>query len=173
MGESFFFPGNIKNLDLYMDEIEDRDIKFNLIINGTPYPTFGSVSSDAPERKNFQEGSKKKDDTFNYKIEENFGNLKIPEYWDTITETYKNCCKYLVKGGKFILIIKDLVRNKKAYPLHKYLIDHLLLNENSLKYYGSYIHYHYPPTLFMSTYNKRFPEVKIPLYQTAIILEKN
>jgi len=34
------------------------------------------------------------------------------------------------------------------------------------------LHKHIPPTLFMSTYSKRFPEVKIPIYQTGIVLEK-
>lgn len=175
LGKHFMFSGNVKDLDSFMEEV--GNVKFDLIINGTPYPVLGnSSSSDAPERKVLLEDKEEKkinDRTFDYQKEDNFGLLKPPRYYDVMTQTYINCCKYLKVGGKFVIIIKDPVSNKKPYLLHKYLIDHLLDKEPSLRPYGSFIHSHHPPTLFMSTYQKRYPEVKtIPLYQTAIVLEK-
>jgi hypothetical protein len=52
------------------------------------------------------------------------------------------------------------------------MIAEYMMESAPLKYYGTFIHKHLPSTLFMNTYPKRYPEVKIPLYQTGTVLEK-
>jgi hypothetical protein len=84
-------------------------------------------------------------------------------YWDTLP--------YLRPGGYFVILIKDMIQNKQPYLLHKMVIDRVL-EKDSLEYFGSYVHSHFPKTLHMLTYPKRFPDVKIPLYQTGIVLRK-
>ena len=91
-------------------------------------------------------------------------------YWDTLD--------YLKPGGFFVILIKDMIQKGQPYLLHKMVVDHVLevgsldKKHHSLEYYGSYIHSHFPKTLHMLTYPKRFPDRDIPLYQTGIILRK-
>tara|TARA_Y100000310_G_scaffold330015_1_gene400913 strand:+ start:277 stop:1212 length:936 start_codon:yes stop_codon:yes gene_type:complete len=172
-GKYFFTQGNAKNVSSILRKGNFKDESIQLIINGTPYPTLGSVSSDAPERKNFKsDGSIGMNKTFDYSIEDNFGKKKGQEYWDLIREMYLGCIPFMKVGGKMVILIKDMIRNKEPYLLHKMIIDEILDSTDKLKYYGTYLHKHIPATLFMSTYSKRFPEVKIPIYQTGIVLEK-
>lgn len=146
----------------------------DLIINGTPYPILGGwVSSDAPERKVIENKKKKINNTFSYKKEQNLGNLTLKNYYDVISDFYLKYLPKLKKGGYFIIIIKDLMSNKKPYLLHKKIIDSILEKDpNQLKYHGWFIHKHYPTTLFMNTYPKRFKNILIPYYQTAIVMQK-
>lgn len=172
-GEYFFRQGNAKNVTTILEDGNFKKESIQLVINGTPYPTLGSTSSDAPERKNFnKDGSIGMNKTFDYNIEDNFGKKKGKEYWDLIREMYLGCIPFMKVGGKMVILIKDMVRNKKPYLLHKMIIDEILGSTDKLKYYGTYLHKHIPATLFISTYRKRFPEVKIPLYQTGVVLEK-
>ena len=85
---------------------------------------------------------------------------------------YLDCIPHLKKNGKIVIIIKDMVQKKKAWLLHKMLIDRILERTDELKYFGCFMHKHIPTTMFMNTYPKRFPEVKIPLYQAGIVLRK-
>lgn len=145
------------------DFLEKESIQ--LLINGTPYPTIGNVSSDAPERKT--EGALK-----DYMHEENLGKLKLKDYYDIIPHIYLRYIPYIKKGGYLGIIIKDMMMNKKPYLLHKHIIDSILDKTDQLVYDSCFIHKHIPTTMFMNTYPKRFPDVQIPLYQTAIILRK-
>jgi hypothetical protein len=141
---------------------------FDMIINGTPYPVLGGGQSDAPERGYTSKG---KGATIQYGKSKNVGVLKGQKYWDTITDIYISAIEKLKPGGKFITLIKDPTQNKEAYLLHKMIADRLL-EHAPMKYYGTFIHRHLPQTLFMNTYPKRYPEVRLPLYQTGTILEK-
>ena len=172
-GEYFFKQGTAKNIATILEDGNFEKESIQLVINGTPYPTLGATSSDAPERKNFnKDGSIGMNKTFDYNIEDNFGKKKGKEYWDLIRGMYMGCIPFMKVGGKMVILIKDMIRNKEPYLLHKMIIDEILNSTDELKYYGTYLHKHIPPTLFMSTYSKRFPEVKIPIYQTGIVLEK-
>jgi len=101
----------------------------------------------------------------------NVGVLKGEVYWNTIIDIYTAAIKKLKPGGKFITLIKDPTQRKQGYLLHKMVADRLL-ESNPVEYYGTFIHRHLPQTLFMNTYPKRYPEVRLPLYQTGTILTK-
>jgi DNA modification methylase len=168
-GKGILIHGNAKLIqkNLFSEGIGYDSL--SLIINGTPYPTEGSKSSDAPERKNL---STKEDHSFDYMHQDNFGKKSGDEYWDFITQMYLDCIPFMKIGGKMVIAVKDLIKNKQPYLLHKEIVDRLLKKTTQLKYVGCVIHLHAPPTLFISTYGKRFKGVKIPKYQTGIILER-
>ena len=179
-GEYVFLHGNAKELSsLLQTEACITPETLQLVINGTPYPTLGGVSSDAPERKNFKKDENGKtiianNRTFDYGIEDNFGKKKGDEYWKLIRGMYSDCVPFMKEGAKMVILIKDMVQNKKPYLLHKMIIDDILENNDQLRYYGMYMHAHIPTTMFMNTYHKQYPDAKqIPLYQTGIILEKH
>lgn len=164
-----------KNMEAYPEshpillegDIRDRtgqigSKKIDLIVTGPPY----NNGSDAPERKNL--GGK--DTSFDYENRKNFAFLSDKEYFVEFKELFGKLIDKLKVGGHFVTIIKDPIRNKAPYLLHYQLSE--VLEELELKAKHVWIHYHYPPTLFMSTYPKRFPEVNIPLYQTMVVFEK-
>lgn len=175
--------GNAENLTKLLKKNKIEYGTFSLVINGTPYYSGSGISSDAPERRSklkYKNGVRlmtreeeiASDKTFDYQHPDNFGKKTLKEYWNFITKMYLDCLPFLEKRGKLVIIIKDTILNKKAYLLHKEIIEHILSGTTQLKYYGSFIHKHIPTTLFMNTYNKRYPKVKLPLYQTGIVLEK-
>jgi hypothetical protein len=45
-------------------------------------------------------------------------------------------------------------------------------NNPEMEHYGFFLHKHIPTTMFINTYTKRFPDIKIPLYQAGIVLRK-
>ena len=145
------------------EELDCFDNEVDCIVTGTVY----NNNSDVPERKII----KGKDGTFNYtNKQKNIAFLKDPEYYEEIMKLYGRCSEKLKKGGTFSIIIKDPTRKKAPHLLHYELASRM--EELGLKVEAIYIHYHYPPTLFMSTYPKRFPEVNIPLYQTIVVMRK-
>jgi len=164
-----FKQGNAIFADEILDDLGFKPGDLSLIINGTPYPKISGKSSDAPERKNLKTGE---DWSFDYMHDENIGLTKGEEYWNLVTTMYHNSIKYLKSGGYFVILIKDMVQNKKPYLLHKEIIDRVLETNPDMDHYGMFMHKHIPATLFISTYQKRFPGIKIPLYQTGIVLKK-
>ena len=178
-GKYTFINGNAKDLTTLLPSNGIMHDSISLVINGTPYPTLGSVSSDAPERKNLKKNDATgkidivNNTTFDYANDDNFGKKKGTEYWNFITNMYLDCIPFMKKGAKMVILIKDMMQNKSAYLLHKMVIDDILANTTELKYHGIYMHKHIPPTLFMSTYPKTYPEAgQIPLYQTGIVLTR-
>jgi len=168
-GNSDVIQGDARDLhELLHDRGYIGDNIFDLIVNGTPYPVLGGGQSDAPERGMTSRG---KGATIQYGKDKNVGVLKGQKYWDTIIDIYLNAIDKLKPGGKFVTIIKDPTQNKQAYLLHK-MVAEKLLEHAPMKYYGTFIHRHLPQTLFMNTYPKRYPEVRLPLYQTGTVLEK-
>jgi len=155
------------NLEIFEGDarevINSINTKVDLIVTGPPY----NNNSDSPERKNL----KGKNTTFNYVDSKNIAFLNDETYFKEMIELYRKCCLLLKDGGYFVTIIKDPIRNKKPYLLHKEITDRLK-SELELKVVGVYVHRHYPSTLFMNTYNKRFPNVKVPKYQTIVVMQK-
>ena len=183
-GSYLFRQGNAKHIKDYLQEWEIPKESIQLIINGTPYPKLSNKSSDAPERTSFTNGVSAEErvytrnDTFDYQNPDNFGTKKGSEFWNLIDNMYWDTLDYLKPGGFFVILIKDMIQKGQPYLLHKMVVDHVLevgsldKKHHSLEYYGSYIHSHFPKTLHMLTYPKRFPDRDIPLYQTGIILRK-
>jgi 16S rRNA G966 N2-methylase RsmD len=150
------FKGDSRKL---IKNIQDGSI--DLIVTGPPY----NDGSDPPERKDLAG----KDSTFGYNNNDSFGLLK-KDYNSEFESIFREFYKKLKVGGKFVTIIKDPTRNKTPYLLHHEL--GMLAEKAGFKPVDVYIHRHWPPTLFMNTYPKRFPDVKIPLYQTILTMEK-
>ena len=166
----WFRQGNAIFIDEYLNEWGFEENKgVDLIVNGTPYPKLSGRSSDAPERKNLKTGE---DKSFDYYHEENIGITKGDEYWDLVRTMYTKSIKFLKPGGYFVILIKDLVQNKKPYLLHKQIIDVVLDSNPDMESYGFFLHSHSPTTMFQNTYGKRFANVQIPWYQTGIVLRK-
>jgi DNA modification methylase len=92
-------------------------------------------------------------------------------YYKTLSYIYNGLGKHiLLAGGHLVIGVKDMIHNKKSYLLHKHIAD--IISESIYEYHGMYLLPHWPRTLFMNTYPKRFPEVKIPLYQTILVWRK-
>jgi hypothetical protein len=175
-GKYLFRQGDAKHIGEYLDQWGIQKGSLSLILNGTPYPTLGSVSSDSPERVSWNDNGGKREyhrnENFDYNHEDNIGKKRGEEFWNLVNTMYSQSLEYLKPGGYFITIIKDMTRNKQPYLLHKMVTDEVLANNSDMEYFGSYIHKHWPPTLHMLTYPKKFPEVALPTYQTAIVLRK-
>lgn len=146
------------------DHLSDFKHKFSLIVNNPPY------SGDEQQVGNIKTGKTK-----SLRYNPKFNNLAFEKengsYYNTVFDIYAEACKHLKKGGHFCIGVKDMVRNKEPYLIHKYL-GNVLNAINCMSYIGMVLLPHYPPTLFMSTYNKRFPYVQVPKYQTIIIFRK-
>lgn len=169
--ESILIPGDARNTKKLLIENGFSGECLDLIINGTPYPSNGALSSDAPQRQKMGDYSDR-DRTFNYNHDKNMGLTRGEEWKTLIRDMYRESIEFLKVGGRFIIIVKDLVRNKAPYNLHKEIIDIVLSENFDMEYEGFFLHKHIPTTMFINTYGKRFPQVKVPLYQTGIILKK-
>ena len=144
-----------------IDEFPDR--LMDLIVTGPVY----NNNSDAPERKKI----KGEDHSFNYTDKlKNLAFLKDKDYFDELDTLYGKCISKLKKDGVFSIIIKDPIRKKQPYLLHYEIASRL--EKLGLKVEKVFIHKHYPLTLSLNTYHKRFPEVAVPYYQTIVILRK-
>lgn len=158
-GNYRIFEGDVRGLaDKFL-----VDNSLNLIVTGPPYNRTG----DKPERKNLATGE---DKSFDYSNDDNFAFLEDENYYSDFKKLFLTLKKKLKRGGHFITIIKDPIRDKNPYLLHKNISN--VLDELGMEFVGTWIHRHWPPTLFMSTYPKRFPDVKIPLYQTIVVFKK-
>lgn len=175
--EYFFRQGDATQIDTYLDEWGVQPESIDMIINGPPYPTVGNnpISSDAPQRdwQNTDQKPGGTNLTFNYMHPENIGLAKDGIEWQKlISEYFSKSVPYLKPGGRVVILVKDLVNNKKARLLHKEIVDLVLADNFDLEYEGFFLHKHVPTTMFMNTYPTRCPGVKIPFYQTGIILKK-
>lgn len=146
-----------RNIYNYLGRFPKR---VKLIVNNPPY----SGDENQQGFKDITGGR------YNRKYDKNLAFLKEKEeYYQVLKEIYLGCIELLEKGGHFVIGVKDMVRNKRAYLLHKFIGE---LIEKELKYIGMALLRHHPPTLFMNTYSKRFPEVKIPRDQTILVFKK-
>jgi len=92
------------------------------------------------------------------------------EYWDTMQTIYAECIKYLKPGGHFVIGIKDMMRRKEPFLLHKTFCE-MMQTFPELKFTGTAFLKHYPTTLFLNTYERRYG-VTPPLYQTISVFQK-
>ena len=145
------------------DFLSGFDKKFQLIVNNPPY------SGDENQGlKKTAKGFEREQKLYNPDLE-NLAFLKEKEeYYNTLKEIYTEACRYLNPGGFFVVGVKDMMRNKAPYPLHEYISN---LFEGLLTYKGMVLLKHYPPTLHLSTYGKRYG-IDPPLYQTITIFKK-
>ncbi len=138
----------------------------SLLINGTPYPTISNISSDVPSSLN------KNPSYGDYKHKDNIGKWKLDEYRNRIHEMYTKYIPYIKSKGRLIILIKDLMVNKKPFNLHGMIMDSILENNPNLKYEGFFLHFHCPPTLNMRSYEKKYG-IQVPRYQTGVVVRKD
>jgi len=153
------FNEDARNTTLCLEKISKKPF-IQLVMNNPPY------SGDFN-----QPGFGKQGERYSNKNQSLAYLKEGEEYYRLLKSIYQQAINFLKQEGYFCIMVKDMVRNKKPYLLHKYLAE--VLEELGLKYQGMALLPHWPPTLFMNTYQKQYPEVKkIPLYQTIIIFKK-
>jgi DNA modification methylase len=141
------------------------DLRFSLVVNNPPYS--GDLRQHGP--------AVKKDGKWDNKsrfYDSKFANLAFlgenAEYWEAMDSVYAQCIARLKKGGHFVVGVKDMMKNKKPFLLHERFGQ---LLEQRLEYVGMTVLRHYPPTLHLNTYEKRYG-VRPPLYQTILVFKK-
>jgi DNA modification methylase len=158
-------PGDARNIrELLLNGLKEE---VDLVVNNPPY------SGDENQSKNIDD----KDavsifNKYNHDLKENLAFLKEgSEYVETFDAIYKACIESLKIGGRFVVGVKDMMRNKKVFKLHEMLGDIL---SKYLEYEGMVLLKHHPPTLFQSTYSKMKSTlgIKVPAYQTILIFKK-
>jgi hypothetical protein len=175
---SDFLQEHTADVNAYRKKIKSKEPKLekeflSLVVNGTPYPTIAGISSDGYERAFSRDIPDRETKVRDYQVEENFGAQRLNgNYWPWVTQMYLDCVPFMKKNAKMAIVVKDLVQKKEAWKLHEMVVDRILERTNDLKFHGVFLQRHIPSTMWMNTYPKRFPEVKIPLYQTGIVLAK-
>lgn len=147
--------GDARGIKSLLDQLPARP---KLIINNPPYS--GDESADSASTRDF-------------KYTDGLPNLAFlkegEKYWEALNSIYGACIDALEIGGHFVIGVKDMMRKKQPYLLHKMLGD--TLTGFGLEFMGTALLKHYPPTLFMSTYEKRYG-VPVPVYQTITVHRK-
>lgn len=113
-----------------------------------------------------QQGAK-----YNRDFHENLAFMKESKaYWKTINTIYTTLADSLVIGGYMVQGVKEMMRNKEWWDLHIRL-NVVLSNISTLEYRGMVLLPHYPRTLHLNTYFKRYG-VHPSYYQTITIFKK-
>ena len=150
--------------------LEGLGKKFSLIVNNPPYSgdehwTTFNVPEDHPE--NTWSTTMK---AYN-RILPNLAFLKEgEEYWRTFLEIYGVCAKFLRPGGRFVIGVKDQMRQKKPDQLHMKFAE-ILASIPSLQFEGVAVLNHYPRTLHLNSYPKLYG-VDPPYYQSIIVFKR-
>jgi tRNA G10 N-methylase Trm11 len=140
--------------------------KFKLVVNNPPY------SGDEHAGTGFtSEGGQK---TWTTPYKGNLPNLAFlkegREYWETLGKIYSDCAARLDTGGHFVVAVKDMMRARKPFFLHRNLCE-VLRDAVGLEFVGTAFLRHHPGTLFLHTYEKRYG-IPPPYYQTISVFKK-
>jgi DNA modification methylase len=152
------------------DLLKKLKVKFDLVVNNPPYS--GDVSMPSPAKEGRGKEFRSKETTFKYDTSlPNIAFLREgEEYWDTMRTIYQACIKHLKPGGHFVVGVKDMVRKKEPFLLHKMYCD-LLAGMDGMEFVGTAFLRHYPGTLFLNSCEK-IHGVKPPFYQTISVFKK-
>lgn len=162
--------GDARNIEGFLEGLDEDGQRrtFNLVVNNPPYS--GDVSaypkrdSDGTVTENMQ-----------YLYNPDLPNLAFlkegDEYWDTMATIYKACIDRLEPGGHFVVGVKDMMRNKEPYLLHKYFCELLDADGMGMSFVGTAFLKHHPGTWFLNSYEKTYG-IKPPLYQTISVFKK-
>ena len=136
---------------------------FQLILNNPPYS--GDEHAGVGMSNDRKDWTTKYDHTL-----PNLAFLKEgAEYWKVIEKIYRGSIHYLAPGGRFVIGVKDQMRQKKPDQLHEKFA--LVLENLGLVHEGTAFLKHYPGTLHLHTYFKRYG-VHPPYYQTILVFRK-
>ena len=162
----FLWEDDARNMDRHL---KDSGLRFSLIVNNPPY----SGDEHAAPIKD-KDGNKvgryiKKYDRM---ITGNMAFLKEgPDYYRAIGEMYASAWRYLLPGGRLVIGVKDMMRSRAHYLLHQHLGEALLAAIPDAEFKGTVILPHWPRTLGMSAYEKRYG-IKAAMYQTILVFRK-
>ncbi len=92
------------------------------------------------------------------------------EYWATMARVYSAAADHLLPGGHFVVGVKDMMRAKAPFMLHRMLCE-LLEGLGGLEFVGTAALRHHPATLQLNTYGK-IHGVEPPKYQTISVFQK-
>ena len=159
--------GDARNIASFLEAAGSQ--QFSLVINNPPYS--GDVSMPSPKGK--LRGKEHRHLETQFKYDKDLPNLAFlkegQEYWDTMETIYRACIDRLRPGGHFVVGVKDMMRSRQPFLLHKQLCE--LLEGLGMDFVGTAFLNHYPRTLFLNTYEK-FYGVKPPFYQTISVFQK-
>lgn len=157
--------GDARNIGTFLGDKKD----FSLVINNPPYS--GDVSMPSPKGKLRGKEHRDKEVTFQYdKTLPNLAFLKEgEEYWNTMRTIYQECLDRSKPGTHIVIGVKDMVRNKQPFLLHKMFCE--LLADMGLDFVGTAFLKHHPGTLFLNSYEKMHG-TKPPFYQTISVFKK-
>ncbi len=142
--------GDARNIRSFLRDIRR---KYTLVVNNPPY--FGDQTGKTAQYSRRLPG---------------LGLLRENnEYWETISSIYSDCIHYLLPGGRFVVGVKDQMRQKKSDYLHRKFA--VLLGDLGMKHEGTAFLKHYPGTLHLRTYFN-FYGVHPPYYQTILVFRK-
>lgn len=160
--------GDARNLGKFL--VEAGVPRPALVVNNPPYSGDQSFPGPAKEGR----GKEFRDLETTYFYDENLPNLAFlkegAEYWDTMRSIYSAAVDHLLPGGHVVIGIKDMMRQKKPFLLHR-LFCELLAGFADLEFTGTAVLKHYPGTLFLHTYHKLYG-VHPPSYQTINVFRK-
>jgi len=164
--EAKIAQGDARNIDTFLGQA-GMPPRFKLVVNNPPYS--GDVSA-YPKRDS--EG--KVTENASYLYDPDLPNLAFlkegEEYWETLGTIYDACIERLEVGGHFVIGVKDMMRNKEPYLLHKELCD-LIAGNDEMEFVGTAFLKHHPGTWFLNSYEKTHG-VRPPLYQTISVFKK-
>ena len=163
LGKKFkIVPGDARDVTKHME-----GLTFDLVVNNPPY------SGDVREAGLNRKGEDGKWSSPRAEYDSARANLAFlrenREYWEAIESIYRQCADILNPGGRFVVAVKDMSRNKKPFKLHEMLGDVL---SKFLQHESTVLLKHCPTTLHLNTYEKR-TGVKPPLYQTILVFRKS
>ena len=143
--------------------------RFQLMVNNPPYSGDENQVVRTDEDDHIVERT---DNIYDRGDKRNLAFLKEGKsYYKILGDIYNGIGRRFIKeGGTLVIGVKDMIRNKAPYMLHQLIAN--VIDPEIWKFIGTWILPHYPRTLFMNTYPKRFPDVRIPLYQTIPIWRK-
>lgn len=153
--------GDARTIASFLDEL---DLAFNLVVSNPPYSgdeSDGGMGADHPLKDKYQ-------------YESNLPNLAFLKegqaYWEALGGIYTACAARLAPGGHFVTGIKDMIRSRKPFMLHKDIAD-VLTRQIGLKFVGTAFLKHHPTTLHLNTYFKK-TGCHPPYYQTISVFRK-
>lgn len=142
-----------------LKELKKKKMQFALVNFSNPYPDGGDHSSGV-------KGSNKQE----YQKEGSAGLMRSNgQYWDLMKDIQDQCCELLQPSGHAVFVIKDMMKNKQVWELHRMLAD---LMPDYMEHVGTFALDHYPRSLAMNTYEQRWG-VRPPLEQVCPVFKKN
>jgi DNA modification methylase len=165
-GQDFkLFDGDARELTKFLN----GGPQFSLIVNNPPY---SGDEHGAPIKNKDGVKTGRYQKNYDRMLTNNIAFLKEGDgYYRTIGSVYAQAWNFLKPGGRFVIGVKDMMRQRKHYPLHQFLGEAFLAAVPSAEFVGTVILPHWPRTLGISAYEKRYG-IKPALYQTILVFRK-